>query len=157
MLIVPRKLEDRVVFHCIIGEETQYFLDIHGGLSIPITEMAHAAAQEGKPAYLLITRCESERDVVEYMTERDMMPVGPDGKIIGPDSVPACSVPTSKDVRAFQPTQTKSEPKAKCAYCGDTKLLLPLAGVKICGDCALIELGLKKSKDLAAAAERQDE
>lgn len=151
MLIIPRKTEDTMVIHAVLGDESHFFMDIHGGIVLPISSMVERAAAEGcSKVILMLTRCDSERDVAEFMDEgSNMMPTGPDGKPMPLDKVPRCEYPSQMQTNAFQPPITPSAAKpSKCSYCGAHKDLLPLVGLKICSECALIELKNKQATKL---------
>ena len=156
MLIIPKKHADTLVLHVILGDESKYFMDIHGGIVIPIGQQIAAARDDGfENVLMMLTRCESERDTAQFLMASDnLLPVGADGKPMVLASIPRCDHRTPVNQATFQPplSNPSEMPTAKCSYCGAQKVLMPLAGIKICSECVLIELKVKQATQLRETA-----
>jgi hypothetical protein len=131
------------VLHVIVGPETEFFVDIHGAKILDITDLLGIMDHDDR-VYLSLTRCKSEPQTEAALKHAKAPYVNSffisDG--CGDPDCPNCSTDPKKKEK-----NNKSKPKQKlqkCNYCHQAKPLLPIAGFKICVQCAQIELGLKQ-------------
>ena len=115
------------ILHLIVGHETEMMMAVEGcALGGEITGLLNKL-EPGTPVILKMTRCDSEAEVAEYMARTHGTCVHECGGL--------GSEPLAKPA---------AKPKAKtgvCSLCGVAEADTDIPGLRICGQCAGIELG----------------
>ena len=144
MLLVAGHNQMGNVIHTITGPETSFFSDIHGACVMDVTELFNSLKSD-EPVFLSLTRTDSERQCFASLLSSGVKVHASffksDNANAGANQVVTAPVSQARPVE--QPSET-----GVCTYCAGKKQLLPVPGVKICAECAQIELGVRQAREI---------
>ena len=160
MLMIGGKTDQGHTIHLIVGPESDFYMDVHGTQVMDITPLL--LAMNGTSVLLALTRCKSETQTAQQMTNSEIphlnsfaKPVQPQGVVkdmsTGPDldtimckTAPPVQLP-QKPPKVPVKTAVAKSSKGRCNYCGTPdSVLMDIPNFKICKACIQIELGRKQ-------------
>jgi len=145
MLVILGKNSEGNVLHAVIGEETTFWMGLHGASVADITPVLNTMDAD-KKVYLHLTTCESEHELAEQLatsTAAGAQYPFPSGMHV---FVPNTKRP-AKDTVAPEKVTTVKASKVACCRCGKTGCeLVPNIKPPICYPCVRLDMALANSR-----------
>lgn len=152
MILLLGKNQMANVLHVLLGEETDFWTQLHGAAAVDITPILQQMEQ-GKPIVLHVTRCDSEHQVAHHI--QGMMGAGGHYPFVpptfvftpksAPDAVQQATAPVSPGPYAAAADSQAQGIIGRCSRCLiEGAVLVPSLSPQICHSCATIDLTMAR-------------